>query len=740
MMSPSRCCKIIICRHSIVGDNPAATTAAAAADDDDYCYNHINEMRFFTLATGSETWAKFIQRIFQETVIEANSSRLLPLLVTLHPKNNHRRRFTAYRLRFGYGYATVIFPTWVKRKRRQQQQQHQKQQQQQQQQPSGGKGANNDVDEIIDALLEINVSICHRDDNNFNTSDIHSNQRIATTTTTTIPTTYLEAHETILESIGALAYSTTTVIELHYYWIGGDSSSSSSLDHSMTIPFPVTKSRTNICYCTEDENFPGMINDYELIVGNTVEGSGGDGGEGGKRREYTLPRTTVTALTLEGGLGRSRESISKSKSDTGGLHASNDGGLDARIRGNSAIIDHQKRNDLMTEASSNAMVVDDAGADDITEDRLLLVDENDPRQGKIDHRIDVEMEDKSVDVFAVANTVETAHTSGKKAGDLGKNAKKKEARNMLPMKESVTLKTNNTTSLPSDTLQIPTTTSPARSKVVLDIQTSPYSQKKRKVHSNDMKEHESQQPTSSKTVTNDAQLSSDKSGATPSVPEKTNPAPTLPEANIHSNAEKIANDNDLKSSLQKMENRSMTKQHTNIRSPVVDGRQNQESADDAGDSKTEQLPKKKGNIHTTSEKHARDLAMAIAGAQKKAFGENRIPCRARGLPADHNPSTAYFVITEDAKHGDELQCSHPECRISKKFKYCQHCKIPISSNNFGKHRHDVEVKKNSMESKKRDAEESSTRDDRMRKEKRAGAATGNAKKEGKEKTKRSRAK
>ena len=725
MMSPSRCCKIIICRHSIVGDNPAATTAAAAAaDDNDYCYNHINEMRFFTLATGSETWASFIQRIFQETVIEANSSRLLPLLVTLH-SNNHRRRFTAYRLRFGYGYATVIFPTWVKRKR---------QRQQQQQQPSGGKGANNDVDEIIDALLEINVSICHRDDNNFNTADIHSNQRIATNTTTTIPT-YLEAHETILDSIGALAYSTTTFIELHYHWLGGDSRSST------TIPFPVIKSRSNICYCTEDENFPGSIEEYDLIDANTVEGGGGDCSEGGKRRNYTLPKTTVTALTLEGGLGRNRDRISKSSIGTGGAHASAGIGLDARSRGNSAI-DHQTRNDLMTEASSNAKVScrDDEGADDITDDRLDMVVENAPRQGKIDRRTEVEIVDESVDVIAVANTVETEHTSGKQTGDLGKNAKEREARNMLAMKEKAILKSRNTPSLPSDTLQIPTTTSPARSKVVLDIQTSPYSQKKRKVHSNDMKEHESQQPTSSKTVTNDAQLSSDKSGATPSVPEKTNPAPTLPEANIHSNAEKIANDNDLKSSLQKMENRSMTKQHTNIRSPVVDGRQNQESADDAGDSKTEQPPKKKGNIHTTSEKHARDLAMAIAGAQKKAFGENRIPCRARGLPADHNPSTAYFVITEDAKHGDELQCSHPECRISKKFKYCQHCKIPISSNNFGKHRHDVEVKKNSMESKKRDAEESSTRDDRMRKEKRAGAATGNAKKEGKEKTKRSRAK
>ena len=52
-----------------------------------------------------------------------------------------------------------------------------------------------------------------------------------------------------------------------------------------------------------------------------------------------------------------------------------------------------------------------------------------------------------------------------------------------------------------------------------------------------------------------------------------------------------------------------------------------------------------------------------------------VPCRARGMPVDHNFKTAYFVIPESIEHGDELMCSYPACRqAGVKFRYCLHCK------------------------------------------------------------------
>ncbi|KAL7553091.1 hypothetical protein ACHAWF_018940 [Thalassiosira exigua] len=68
-----------------------------------------------------------------------------------------------------------------------------------------------------------------------------------------------------------------------------------------------------------------------------------------------------------------------------------------------------------------------------------------------------------------------------------------------------------------------------------------------------------------------------------------------------------------------------------------------------------------------------------------------VPCRARGMPVDHNFKTAYFVIPDGIEHGDELMCSYPACRqAGVKFRYCLHCKVPVAKRNFrNRHRHGV---------------------------------------------------
>eukprot|EP00573_Skeletonema_grethae_P010462 CAMPEP_0201697938 /NCGR_PEP_ID=MMETSP0578-20130828/15592_1 /ASSEMBLY_ACC=CAM_ASM_000663 /TAXON_ID=267565 /ORGANISM="Skeletonema grethea, Strain CCMP 1804" /LENGTH=680 /DNA_ID=CAMNT_0048184305 /DNA_START=106 /DNA_END=2148 /DNA_ORIENTATION=- len=68
-----------------------------------------------------------------------------------------------------------------------------------------------------------------------------------------------------------------------------------------------------------------------------------------------------------------------------------------------------------------------------------------------------------------------------------------------------------------------------------------------------------------------------------------------------------------------------------------------------------------------------------------------VPCRARGMPVDHNFKTAYFIIPDGIEHGDELVCSYPSCRqAGVKFRYCLHCKVPVAKRNFrNRHRHGV---------------------------------------------------
>lgn len=114
---------------------------------------------------------------------------------------------------------------------------------------------------------------------------------------------------------------------------------------------------------------------------------------------------------------------------------------------------------------------------------------------------------------------------------------------------------------------------------------------------------------------------------------------------------------------------------------------------------------------------ARDMGNNAASKvdAEKSPGSVIVPCRARGMPMDHNfkvshregvcvfleiishiltsTQTAYFVIPENVKHGEELICSYFACRNAGiKFRYCSHCKVPVAKRNFRKrHKHGGEI-------------------------------------------------
>mmetsp|Transcript_116068 Transcript_116068/g.335204 ORF Transcript_116068/g.335204 Transcript_116068/m.335204 type:complete len:783 (-) Transcript_116068:12-2360(-) len=66
-----------------------------------------------------------------------------------------------------------------------------------------------------------------------------------------------------------------------------------------------------------------------------------------------------------------------------------------------------------------------------------------------------------------------------------------------------------------------------------------------------------------------------------------------------------------------------------------------------------------------------------------------LPCRARGMPPDHNFRNAHFVIPPDVQHGEELICSYEACRLGGiKFRYCEICSLPVAKRNFNqRHSH-----------------------------------------------------
>lgn len=63
----------------------------------------------------------------------------------------------------------------------------------------------------------------------------------------------------------------------------------------------------------------------------------------------------------------------------------------------------------------------------------------------------------------------------------------------------------------------------------------------------------------------------------------------------------------------------------------------------------------------------------------------RIPCKARGMPEDHNSENAYFEISFETMHGKILACSHRDCAMSgRRFRYCAVCALPVAKRNFMK--------------------------------------------------------
>lgn len=66
----------------------------------------------------------------------------------------------------------------------------------------------------------------------------------------------------------------------------------------------------------------------------------------------------------------------------------------------------------------------------------------------------------------------------------------------------------------------------------------------------------------------------------------------------------------------------------------------------------------------------------------------RVFCLFFSFLVTDNFKTAYFVISEDTKHGEDLVCSYFSCRNGGvKFRYCGHCMAPVAKRNFCR-RHD----------------------------------------------------
>ncbi len=75
--------------------------------------------------------------------------------------------------------------------------------------------------------------------------------------------------------------------------------------------------------------------------------------------------------------------------------------------------------------------------------------------------------------------------------------------------------------------------------------------------------------------------------------------------------------------------------------------------------------------------------------------------------------SAYFVIAEDAKHGENLVCSYYACRNGGiKFRYCAYCMAPVAKRNFSR-RHDHGMSKKKGANSIRDEDEEDEDDDTL---------------------------
>ena len=83
--------------------------------------------------------------------------------------------------------------------------------------------------------------------------------------------------------------------------------------------------------------------------------------------------------------------------------------------------------------------------------------------------------------------------------------------------------------------------------------------------------------------------------------------------------------------------------------------------------------------------------LAAVALFKRRRRTHRFSCKARGVPDNHNASSAYVDVPPDTAHGSILVCSHPACCDSgRKFRWCEVCGVPVAKRNFGKrHAHGI---------------------------------------------------
>jgi hypothetical protein len=88
-----------------------------------------------------------------------------------------------------------------------------------------------------------------------------------------------------------------------------------------------------------------------------------------------------------------------------------------------------------------------------------------------------------------------------------------------------------------------------------------------------------------------------------------------------------------------------------------------------------------------------NISLPVPLPERDPTGDNQsllVPCRARGMPMDHNVKTAHFVVPQNMAHGADLICSYDHCRnAGVKFKFCGVCQMPVAKRNFrNRHRHE----------------------------------------------------
>ena len=122
---------------------------------------------------------------------------------------------------------------------------------------------------------------------------------------------------------------------------------------------------------------------------------------------------------------------------------------------------------------------------------------------------------------------------------------------------------------------------------------------------------------------------------------------------------------------------------------------------DMADTQVLKMPKNVSSCSSGSMQQHKNANMN-AGGLGDPEDENQhllVPCRARGMPMDHNVKTAHFVVPQNMPHGADLICSYDHCRnAGVKFKFCGVCQMPVAKRNFrNRHKHEDVLGKGSLD-------------------------------------------